>query len=160
MTDKNICPCNSGKEYDDCCKPFLQGTANAPTATALMRSRYTAFAKGDIAYLLKTWHPSTRPSSIDPETIPEWCGLQIVRSEKGNENDALGVVEFKASAMPQGRLCLLHETSRFVKKDGQWLYVDGDIKDEPPLITKVAKVGRNEPCPCGSGKKSKRCCRP
>lgn len=160
MTEKNNCPCNSGSQYTDCCKPFLQGTAKAPTATALMRSRYTAYVKTDIAYLLKTWHPSTRPASIDQATIPEWCGLQIVRTEKGGDKDTLGVVEFKATAMNQGRLFLLHETSRFAKEDGQWYYVNGDIEDEPPLIARANKVGRNEPCPCGSGKKSKKCCRP
>jgi len=153
------CPCQSGRPFSECCGPLLSGACTAPIAEALMRSRYTAFALRDVAYLLRSWHPSTRPAAIDPDTIPEWHGLRIIRTEEGKEGDFKGVVEFEAAfSTGQGR-GLLRETSRFVREDGQWLYVDGDLQDSgAPASKKEAKTGRNDPCPCGSGKKFKKCC--
>lgn len=130
----------------------------AITAEALMRSRYTAYVVKNVDYLLKTWHPSTKPANIDLGTIPKWNGLHIVSTEAGDESDSYGTVEFKATALSQGKIFRLHEKSRFVKEHGRWLYVDGDIKDDRPPNTRVKKIGRNEPCPCGSGKKFKKCC--
>ncbi len=158
MTDRGTCPCNSGEPYSDCCEPFLAGDNNAITAEALMRSRYTAYVVHDTKYLLKTWHFSTRPANIDPATIPEWYGLHIVNTEAGSATDNEGVVEFKAKSLSQKKVWHLHEISRFVKEDNQWFYVDGDIKGDSPPVTRNIKVGRNEPCPCGSGKKFKKCC--
>ncbi|MBI4794169.1 MAG: SEC-C domain-containing protein [Deltaproteobacteria bacterium] len=161
MTDTNICPCNSGASYAACCEPLLAGDRPAETALALMRSRYTAYVVRNVDYLLKTWHPSTRPAAIDPAAIPEWYGLHIVRTEKGMATDGDGVVEFKATALAREKMWRLHEVSRFMKKDGQWLYVDGDTKGEtPPAARRAPKVGRNEPCPCGSDRKFKKCCGP
>ena len=159
MTDKNICPCNSGTLYSDCCEPLIAGNATADTAEALMRSRYTAYVVRNVEYLLKTWHPSTRPATIAPATIPEWHGLRIILTEGGGTNDEQGIVEFEATALSQKKMRRLHETSRFVKENDQWFYVDGDFKGDTPPIKKPPKVGRNEPCPCGSGKKFKKCCR-
>ncbi|MDO8946719.1 MAG: YchJ family metal-binding protein [Desulfocapsaceae bacterium] len=159
MTNTATCPCNSDQPYVECCEPLLSGDRRASTAEALMRSRYTANVVHDVAYLLRSWHPSTRPDTIDPSTIPEWCGLHIVRTEKGMESDIEGVVEFKASSFIQKKPWQLHEVSRFVKEDGQWLYVDGDIKDDAlPGERRGAKIGRNDPCHCGSGNKFKKCC--
>ena len=158
MTKKTPCPCTSGALYADCCEPFLLGTPNAPTAVALMRSRYTAYVLADVDYLLKTWHPSTRPAAIDKTTIPGWHGLRIIQAEGGEEGDDQGVVEFEASAIVGKKLCHLHERSRFAKEDGAWSYIDGELKDSGPPKAMTMKVGRNEPCPCGSGKKSKKCC--
>lgn len=161
MTNINICPCNSGASYAACCEPLLAGDRPAETALALMRSRYTAYVVRNVDYLLKTWHPSTRPAAIDPATIPDWVGLHIVRTEKGMETDNAGVVEFKAAFFSRPKIRHLHETSRFVKEDGQWLYVDGDmIDDTQSAAPRAAGVGRNEPCPCGSGRKFKKCCGP
>ena len=161
MTDTNICHCNSDRPYAECCEPLLSGDHTALTAEALMRSRYTAYVLRDTGYLLKSWHPSTRPDKIDPAAIPEWHGLHIVRTEKGRESDNEGVVEFKATSFFQKIPWQLHEASRFVKEDGQWLYVDGDIKaDSPPVERRMPRVGRNDPCHCGSGKKFKKCCGP
>ena len=156
MTVGNPCPCRSGNSYASCCKPLISGNKNAVTAEALMRSRYTAYVEKDVNYLLKTWHSSTRPATIVSDTIPEWSGLHIVRTEAGNENDNHGVVEFKAKYMSQKKIRFLHEVSRFVKEKNQWFYVDGDMIESPTAISN--KVGRNSPCPCGSGKKFKRCC--
>lgn len=124
-----------------------------------MRSRYSAYAAADINYLLKTWHPSTKPPSIETGTIPSWCGLTIIRTEKGLENDDEGTVEFIAVALLQSKIVKLHEVSHFVKEVGKWLYVSGDIiEDFPQAECKAMKTGRNCLCPCGSGKKFKKCC--
>lgn len=113
-----------------------------------MRSRYAAYARGDAAYLLATWHPSTRPPTLALEEDPAWCGLEIRACAAG---DREGSVEFVARYRDGGRPGALHETSRFVREEGCWYYVDGRIHPAP-------KVGRNDPCPCGSGRKFKRCC--
>lgn len=110
----------------------------------------------DVNYLLRSWHSSRRPAAIVSSEIPEWCALYVVRTEAGRESDYHGVVEFKAEAISQKKIFNLHEVSRFVKEHNQWLYVDGDIIESPPVIHN--KVGRNARCPCGSGKKYKKCC--
>lgn len=126
-----------------------------------MRSRYTAYVVKDVGYLLRTWHPSTRPADLDPATIADWQSLQIIRTEKGLATDNEGIVEFIATALSQQKILSLHEVSRFVKEDGHWFYVDGDIKkNSPPAAHAAKKAGRNDPCPCGSGKKFKKCCGP
>lgn len=157
-----LCPCNSGVKFVHCCGPVLSGNHIATTAESLMRSRYTAYVVRDVDYLSKSWHPSTRPAAIDPADIPDWQGLQVVRSDKGLAGDDEGVVEFKAIFLAQGNFLQLHEVSRFVKEGGQWFYVDGDVRGgAPPSVeAKGTKVGRNDPCPCGSGKKFKKCCGP
>ena len=156
MTVANLCPCNSGNAYSSCCEPLIVGQECAVTAEALMRSRYTAYVVKDVNYLLRTWHSSTRPATMVPVTISDWYGLHIVRTQAGNESDTHGVVEFKAKAVYGKKILNLHEVSRFVKENNQWLYIDGDILESPPVVSH--KVGRNAPCPCGSGKKYKRCC--
>jgi len=158
MTNRNICPCNSGRLYSSCCEPLIDGNKSATTAEAMMRSRYTANVVKDVEYLLKTWHSSTKPKYMLSATIPELYGLQIVRTKEGSEADDRGVVEFKAKSILQNKIWNLHEISHFVKEKDQWLYVDGDLLESPPAITN--KIGRNEPCPCGSGKKFKKCCGP
>ncbi len=154
----NLCPCNSGAAFIDCCEPLVSGRCAALTALALMRSRYTAYVLRDTNYLRASWYPSTRPIAIDPDTIPDWQGLQVIRTEKGTASDTEGVVEFTATALLRKRFCRFHEVSRFVKEEGrQWFYTDGDLKgDAAPAERRVQKVGRNDPCPCGSGKKYKK----
>lgn len=160
MNSNEPCPCNSGSHHSSCCGPLISGRGIAITAEALMRSRYTAYVVKNVDYLLKTWHPSTKPSNINLGTIPEWHGLHIVSTGAGDEADIYGTVEFKATSLSDGKILLLHEKSRFVKEHNQWLYVDGDIKDDISPDAGVEKVGRNEPCSCGSGKKFKKCCGP
>lgn len=156
MNNKDLCPCNSGILYQYCCEPFITGNKIVTTAEALMRSRYTAYFIKDEKYLLKTWHPETRPLTIDFDVISGWCGLDILSSESGGNEDNQGVVEFRAKAIIQKKILYLHEISRFVKEDDNWLYVDGDIQESSPV--NMYKVGRNDPCPCGSSKKFKKCC--
>jgi SEC-C motif domain protein len=153
------CPCASGLPYSVCCEPVLAGQTSAMTAEALMRSRYTAYVERNVRYLLRTWHPSTRPSVLDPTAMPDWCGLEILRIERGWGDDDEGVVEFVATALLHKRLFKLREVSRFVKEAGQWFYVAGDMIGEPEQDKgQTDKIGRNDPCPCGSGKKFKKCC--
>ena len=160
MTSNDPCPCNSGHPHSSCCEPLISGKETATTAEALMRSRYTSYVLKNPAYLFKTWHPSTKPTNIDPGTIPEWYGLHIVSTEGGGESDDFGNVEFKATSLSQGKIVQLHEKSRFVKESDQWLYVDGDIRGDRLPVAGGRKVGRNEPCPCGSSRKFKKCCGP
>lgn len=118
------CPCGSGANYARCCGPFLAGLAFPGNALALMRSRYTAYARGDYPYLLATWHPSTRPASLEtPEaTAPRWIGLEIRNHQSTGAGCA--TVEFIARFRVAGRAQRLHENSRFVFEDGRWLYLD------------------------------------
>lgn len=122
------CPCGTGRSYSACCQPFHLG-APAPTAEALMRSRYTAYVYGLEAYLLATWDPQTRPTKLDLalDAQTKWLGLQVKRHLQTGETTAL--VEFVARYKVGGRAQRLHETSRFVREDGRWFYVDGDIID-------------------------------
>ena len=100
------------------------------TAEALMRSRFAAFQRADAEWLLHTWHPSTRPPELDLSDNPRWRGLQIVDIVGGGADAATGVVEFRATYLDaDGGLGILHERSRFVREDGRWFYVDGDILD-------------------------------
>jgi SEC-C motif-containing protein len=121
------CPCGSGRAFGACCGPALAGARPAPTAEALMRSRYTAFTLRDIAYLLASWHPSTRPEklALDEQPPPKWIGLDVRAHRPLAEDRA--EVEFLARYRVGGRAQRLHETSRFVCEGGCWYYVDGDI---------------------------------
>ena len=121
------CPCGSGQPLAACCGPRLAGQA-APTAEALMRSRYTAYVLHDEPYLLATWHPATRPAALqlDMEPQPRWLGLTVKRHQAQDADHAS--VEFVARYKMNGRACKLHETSRFVREDGRWFYADGDME--------------------------------
>lgn len=153
------CPCQSGLPFDSCCGPILAGTP-APTALALMRSRYTAYARGDVAHLARTLAPEHR-AGFDVADVSagmrdtRWLGLEILDTKDGGAEDSTGIVEFVARFQAQGTMRALHERSRFRRdeNDGRWVYVDGDTDMKP-----MKKPGRNDPCPCGSGKKFKQCC--
>lgn len=158
----NICPCGSGKNFDVCCEPFLTGKKNPATAEELMRSRYTAFHEGEIDYIYNTHHESTR-SELDLEGIrtwateSEWLGLEILGTEKGLAQDTEGQVEFRCLFNYNKKNQSHHELSTFKKDNGKWYFVDGALKDTTFTRTEP-KVGRNDPCHCGSGKKFKKCC--
>ncbi len=151
---QEICPCGSKKQYQYCCGKYLSGKATAETAEKLMRSRYAAFCKGDVDYLLATLHPDKRNESDRAELIKtinntQWLSLTVINTNKGKKNDAIAYVEFEAVyQVTEPRQ--LHERSRFIKTDGKWFYLEGDIL--PGTIPK-----RNEPCWCGSGDKYKKC---
>ena len=111
------CPCGLPETYDACCGRFHRGEATAPTPELLMRSRYTAFAVGDAGYLLSTWHPSTRPPTLDLADGPTWTGLEVLEAT-GGLLDTTGVVRFRASSDAG----VLEERSRFVRDGGRWSY--------------------------------------
>jgi SEC-C motif-containing protein len=156
------CACGSELSYSKCCEPYIKGAKSAPTAVALMRSRYTAFAVGEMDYIFKTHHESTR-KDLDMEgvkswaTNSEWLGLEIRETEKGTEKDTEGKVEFKCKFLFNGSEQSHHELSTFKKEGKEWFFVDGALKNNT-VRRDQPKVGRNDPCPCGSGKKAKKCC--
>ncbi|WP_327313981.1 YchJ family protein [Streptomyces sp. NBC_01235] len=119
------CPCGLPEPYEGCCGRYHAGTggAGAPTAEALMRSRYSAFVKGDSGYLLRTWHPATRPERLDLDPGMRWTGLEILATADGSAFHTTGTVEFRASY----RGGALHERSRFERVAGAWVYVDGEF---------------------------------
>ena len=125
LDDAARCPCLSGEVYGACCGPLHHGTTPAPTAERLMRSRYSAFVLLRASYLLETWHPSTRPATLDLDPATRWFGLEIVRTKAGGPFDAEGVVEFEARHRGDDGVGTQHEVSRFVRVDRRWLYVDG-----------------------------------
>jgi len=123
------CMCDSGKAFETCCSPYLQYLKIVPTAEALMRSRYTAYARHDVNYLLLTWHISTRPNSIDFEESSslQWFRLEVVKHYQDSVDVNKAVVEFIAFYKMNGRAYRLHETSFFYKQEDRWYYLEGDI---------------------------------
>ncbi len=158
----SLCPCGSQNEFNACCDPIIKGESNAQTAAALMRARYSAYTTGDIDFIIDSTHPDHR-EDMNREEIEawssksKWLGLEIVDTAEGTERDNWGMVEFKANFQLGGESMSHHERSEFHKTDDKWFFVDGE-----PLVSQVKregpKVGRNDPCPCGSGKKFKKCC--
>ncbi|WP_082044159.1 YchJ family protein [Aeromonas sp. L_1B5_3] len=148
-----LCPCGSNLSLDLCCGS-LHGGAPALTPEQLMRSRYSAFVLGLGDYLVHSWHPDylgDLTAELLSQTDTQWDSLEIIASQ-GGPDDILGMVEFKAWFVEGETRHCLHERSRFVRHEGRWVYTDGEI-DPVPL-----RIGRNDPCPCGSGKKFKKCC--
>lgn len=94
-----------------------------------MRSRYSAFAVGDEAYLLRTWHPTTRPPGAGLDPAPRWVRLEILGTTEGSAFHTSGTVEFRAHYTQGGRAGSLHESSRFVRHEGAWVYLDGVTGD-------------------------------
>jgi SEC-C motif domain protein len=124
MTTPEMCPCDSEAQYVHCCRRYHLGEA-APSAVALMRSRYSAYAKDFTAYVRNTWHASTRPAVVSPNPVGQtWTRLTI---KKHAEVGDRATVEFVAVSKFNGRASRLHEISRFVRENGRWYYVDGDM---------------------------------
>ncbi|KXF81493.1 YchJ family metal-binding protein [Enterovibrio coralii] len=153
-----LCPCGSQTPYSQCCEPIHLDHAKADHPEKLMRSRYSAHVKGLVDYVVNTYHPSCgaeqHRDAIADSINSEWLMLQVLNSSV-DANGKQGFVEFKAHYKDGGNQYCLHEKSRFLneEKDGKnlWFYIDGEYP-------KADKVGRNDPCPCGSGKKHKKCC--
>ena len=156
-----VCPCGSGQNLDACCGP-LHGGAPARTAEALMRSRYSAFVLGDIGYLADTLSQEQRAAfdEIEAEKTAKdskWQGLEIRAVTGGGEGDDHGTVEFVARFRLNNQPRLHHELAEFTREDGRWICSGGTMDPKAPP-RRVVKAGRNDPCPCGSGKKYKKCC--
>lgn len=176
------CPCGSGRAYDQCCGRYISGAELPSTAVALMRSRYTAFTRGEYAYIGKTFTPQSE-AAAHAKGAEDWAKsgtfkrLEVIGTHLGGPRDKTGIVEFVATYTQDGIGWDHHETSHFEKDEkGQWFYAGGDghrhregethhhhghhhhhdhaghtVRREGP------KVGRNDACPCGSGKKYKKC---
>jgi len=159
----SLCPCDSGKEYDACCGPIINGSKEAPTAEALMRSRYSAYAKGAVDHLTDSLHPDHR-DGYDPASVKQWADnadwlkLEVVNTSAGGENDNQGTVEFIATYREEGITHAHHEVAEFSRLNGKWYFTDGKLVTPGTVRNPGPKVGRNDPCPCGSGKKYKKCC--
>ncbi|MDN4645802.1 YchJ family protein [Arthrobacter sp. PsM3] len=116
------CPCLSGEKYGECCGRFHRAEAEAPTAEQLMRSRYSAFVMLDAGYLLRTWHPDTRPAVLELDPDMHWRRLDIVSTGRGGPLDTEGTVEFKAYFRQDGERGVHHEASRFLRVNRRWYY--------------------------------------
>jgi SEC-C motif-containing protein len=158
------CYCGLAATYETCCQPYHLKKKKPETAEKLMRSRYSAYVAGVIDYIHETNDPSAK-DTFDREAAEEWSkqsewkGLEIVATSKGQSGDVEGEVEFKATYRYKDEDTVHHEVSlfRFGKPGNRWYYVDGKTI-QAPLQRSEPKVGRNDPCTCGSGKKSKKCC--
>ena len=165
-----LCACGSDLDYSNCCEPYIKGERPAPSPEALMRSRYTAYVKVVEPYLRETLAPESRGDYSEKDVYEwakqsEWLGLQILKAE-GNS------VEFIAKYKTQGKVLEHHEVSTFRKEGNRWFFVDGEshVHEEgkghehhekapqKPVVRATPKLGRNDPCACGSGKKAKKCC--
>ncbi|MCZ2827540.1 YchJ family protein [Modestobacter sp. VKM Ac-2986] len=122
------CPCGTGLTYAECCGRLHDGTAMAGTAEQLMRSRYSAFVVGDPAYLLATWHPSTRPGRLELDPDVRWTGLEVLGGTGGSLLATEGAVTFRAHWVAGGVRGTQEEDSRFVREGGRWVYLDGDAR--------------------------------
>ncbi len=157
----NSCPCGSGRSLDTCCGQYFE-TLAAPTAVALMRSRYSAHVLGKAQYLADTLSEKQRVDFDVAEYEAAhgevtWTGLEIRATSDGGEADEAGTVEFVARCKDKDGPGMQHELSTFIREEGRWVYEDA-VPNPKPATRQVQKVGRNEPCPCGSGKKFKKCC--
>ena len=156
------CPCGNTIEFEQCCDIFISGKCTPDTAEKLMRSRYSAFVKKEHDYILKTHDPDTR-NEVSMDQIKDWSnnsiwhGLEVVESKAGQVTDEEGIVEFIATYSVDGQECNHREISSFVKKSNEWYFHEGKVLGGTQTRS-APKIGRNDPCLCGSGKKYKRCC--
>lgn len=163
MKENVFCPCGSQILYTECCQPIIKGLRNADTAEELMRSRYSAYVNVEIDYLINSTHITQRHLYTE-ENLREWAEnskwlkLEIINTKDGNKNNSTGYVEFKAYYLEDNQEKVHHELSLFKKENGIWFFVNGSKPMEKTEKEKSVKVGRNDPCPCGSGKKYKKCC--
>ncbi|MDP6231538.1 MAG: YchJ family metal-binding protein [Nitrospinaceae bacterium] len=165
------CPCGTGFPYTDCCGPLIRGSIPADTAEDLMRSRFTAFAKRQWDYIEQTRYPDGRELSAWYKSKflhdgISWTKLDVLSVKSGEASDDEGEVGFVAHYTENGEEKTLQEVSRFIREDGKWYYCEHEsriISSKPtsssePFTRDQPKVGRNDPCSCGSNKKYKKCC--
>ena len=157
----NTCPCGSNRPYGECCEPVITGAQPAGTPEALMRARYTAHTRAQVDFLLDSVHPDHRDQH-DARAVrnwsekSEWLSLEI-RETGGGDGDK-GWVEFIATYREKGVRKTHHEIAEFRKSEDRWFFYDGKAPQIEQVVRTAPKVGRNDPCPCGSGKKYKKCC--
>lgn len=156
-----ICPCGSGTAYSECCEPIINGSTTAITAEQLMRARYSAYVFAEMDFIFASTHPDhcqdyDHAGTKEWAETAEWQGLEIISTSKGSENDSIGEVEFIARFNEKGVDRHHHEAGQFKKQAGRWYFADGKMVRPKPVT--VTKIGRNDPCTCGSGIKFKKCC--
>ncbi|WP_417593972.1 YchJ family protein [Oceanospirillum sp.] len=155
-TSDQPCYCQSGQDFGNCCEKFITGKQLPDTPEQLMRSRYSAYVQADLAYIKQTTQKDIRPE-YDFEGLKawaensEWLGLKVHGTETSGDE---GRVRFTARYREKEGIINHSEDSKFIREEGQWFFVHG--KDFTPVTEK--NIGRNDPCPCGSGKKYKKCC--
>ncbi len=173
---KMKCPCQSNLDFEKCCEPLLKGQQFAKTAEQLMRSRYTAYVNANIDYLKETLAPESQ-HDFDAKSAKQWAkqavwkGLKINSTKLGTEKDTTGIVEFTATYKQGSETLDHHEVSTFKKENDKWYFIDGESHthkegeahghhhEKPQTVVRdQPKIGRNDPCTCGSGKKYKKCC--
>jgi len=161
MAENNqTCPCGSGSTFAACCEPIIDGARESQTAEELMRARYSAFVTHAINFIVDSTHSRTR-NEVDLDFIREWSetstwrGLQIFETKQVNDDKAY--VSFEAHFTQEGKEHSHRERSLFEREDGAWRFVTGDELKNPTVRYETPKPGRNDPCPCGSGKKYKKC---
>lgn len=157
------CPCGSGNPFAECCERYISGALKAVTPEALLRSRYTAYVKKLPEYIVSTTHPDQREGdgtgSVEKwMKNSEWHWLEILESPEPAEADTGATVEFKAGYTERGRKWVHHEVAEFRKEADTWYFFDARMPKIVQYKRPEPKTGRNQPCPCGSGKKFKRCC--
>jgi SEC-C motif domain protein len=149
------CACQSQRDYSECCGHYLSNQDIPKTPEALMRSRYTAYSQANIDYIQRTMRGQAL-INFNPEEARQWAmrvqwlGLKIISAPMVTAATHIGFVEFIAIFMQDNQRHIIHERSEFHRLDGRWYYMTGY----------TPKVNRNATCPCGSGKKFKRCCSP
>ena len=156
-------PFEDASQLEAYCRPFIEGKKLPQTASELMASRYVAYATQAVDYLLETHDPKTRSEADRKATLEwsrqaDWRGLEILSTEKGSAEDDEGVVEFVARYALGGAEHKHHERAEFRKLDGRWFFINGEKVSSAPVVRATPKIGRNDPCSCGSGKKYKKCC--
>lgn len=157
----NLCPCGSGHSAGDCCLAIIHGLRPAATAEELMRARYSAYATVAIDFITASTHPEQRhrynaAGARQWAEQSQWLGLEIIACTGGGREDRQGTVEFVARFRDKAGEQRHHERASFARHDGQWYFVNGEQVKPQPAVSN--KTGRNDPCPCGSGAKFKKCC--
>jgi SEC-C motif-containing protein len=158
-----ICPCGTAKPYSQCCEPLIRGEQQALTPEALMRARYSAYAKTEVDFIIASTHPD-KQEDLSAEGIQcwsersTWHDLEIVATEGGESDDQTGIIEFIAHYTEKNTKKKHHERAQFERVEGIWYFSDGVPVTPKQFIRQQPKVGRNDPCPCGSEKKYKKCC--
>lgn len=157
------CPCGSDLPRNECCLPLIKGERPAATAEQVMRARYSAYVLAEVSYLLSSLHPDHRSDFDEKSTrtwaeSSQWHSLEIIKTEGGGPEDSEGRVEFIASYTEKGIKENHHELATFAKKDGSWYFMKGEVVPSRPIVRSTPKIGRNDPCLCGSGRKYKKCC--
>ncbi len=156
------CPCGSNQTYEQCCEPFIKGIKIASTPEELLRARYTAHVKCEVDFIVSTVAPEKREAH-DVNGIKKWAsestwdGLEILKVGSVTPESTEGTVEFVANYREKLKKIRHHEIAHFKKIEGKWYFDDSEVPFQQ-VVNDEPKVGRNDPCPCGSGKKYKKCC--